>query len=461
MQPTHHPTSQPITGPRGWPLLGVLPQFARDPVRFLCNAARDHDGIARLDLGRSAMYLVTRPDHYQHILQDNHRNYGRGYIRGHSRSLMGNGLPFADGDSWLHQRRLMQPAFHRQRLAEMVDGIAATTRETVDGWQAHAQSGQPLDVASEMMRLTLHIIVKAMFSTDVRDDLARLEQSFNLAQQQMVAQMRRPVSLPLSWPTPSNRRFHQAVQTVDEIVYRIIDERQRQSGSAADGAQDEHDLLSMLLAARDEETGHGMSQKQVRDEVVTIFFAGHETTATTLAWVWYALARHPDVAARAAAEVDEVLGQRRPSFGDLPHLSYTKRIIQETMRLHTPVWIFTRRAEAEDEVGGYRVPAGASIFLSPYVTHHDPALWPEPQRFDPDRFLPEREAERPRFHYLPFGGGPHLCIGNSFALMEAQLVIATVLQRFRLRLVTDAPVVGTPQVTLRPKGGLPMVVERI
>ncbi len=372
---------------------------------------------------------------------------------------MGNGLPFADGDSWLHQRRLMQPAFHRRRLAELVDGIAATTRETVDGWHAHAQSGQPLDVASEMMRLTLHVIVKAMFSTDVRDDLERLEQSFNFAQRQMVAQMRRPIKLPLSLPTPSNRRFHQAVQTVDDVVYGIIDERQRRDSSAAK-EQGAHDLLSMLLAARDEETGEGMSRQQVRDEVVTIFFAGHETTATTLAWVWYALAQHPNVAARAAAEVDEVLGGRTPSFGDLPHLGYTKRIIQEAMRLHTPIWIFTRRAEAEDEIGGYRIPAGTSIFLSPYVTHHDPALWPAPQRFDPDRFLPEREAERPRFHYLPFGGGPHLCIGNSFALMEAQLVIATVLQRFRLRLATDAPVAGTPQVTLRPKGGLPMVVER-
>lgn len=443
-----------VTGPSGYPLVGVFPKMRRDPTAFLADIAREHGGIARLDFGLRQAYLVTHPDYVKYILQDNYRNYIRGASIQPARLLLGNGVATTDGDDWLRQRRLMQPAFHRQRVARFVTTIADIVSEVLDRWRSYARRGEPIDIAAEMMRLTLTVIVKTMFSTDITDNVQLLERSFNVAQAYIFTNGRRPLAAPAWLPTQANRRFRQALETLDAIIYGLIESRRR-----APGARD--DLLSMLLEAREEETGAGMSDRQLRDEVITIFFAGHETTATALAWTWYALIRHPDVDRRLRAELDEVLGGRRPGYEDLARLAYTGMVFQESMRLYPPIWMYAREAVEDDEIDGYPIPARTMILLSQYVTHHDPAFWPNPQAFDPLRFTPEQIVQRPRFAYYPFGGGPHLCIGNTFATMEAQIILAMVSQAFRMRLVPGHPIATAPQVTLRPRHGLLVTLQSV
>lgn len=259
---------------------------------------------------------------------------------------------------------------------------------------------------------------------------------------------------PLSVPTPRNRRINAAIHTLDAIVQGLIQERRQR-------AIERGDVLSLLLLARDEETGQGMSDQQVRDEVMTLLFAGHETTSNLLAWTWFLLATHPEVEQRLQAELDAVLGGRLPTVEDLAHLPYGHRVLEETLRLYPPAWSLARKALVDDKVGGYVLPASTIILMSPYVTHRHPAFWEEPERFDPDRFTPERVAVRPRYAYFPFGGGPRQCIGNTFALMEAHLILATVAQRYRLRLVPDHPVEPQALLTLRPRDGLPMLLEGV
>jgi cytochrome P450 len=282
--------------------------------------------------------------------------------------------------------------------------------------------------------------------------LDTLEEAFNTGQEFIGLRQRQPLPAPQWLPTPAHRRFRRALATLDQIVGETIAGRR--------AAPERHDdLLAMLLEARDEATGEGMADRQLRDEALTIFFAGHETTATLLGWAFYFLARQPEVEGRLRAELDETLGGRRPEAADLPRLAYMQRVVDETLRHRPPAWIFVRESVDADRLGDYAIPAGATLMLSPYATHHHPAYWDEPERFDPDRFLPERSAGRPEFAYFPFGGGPHLCIGNNLALFESQVILATVLQRYRLRLPPGARVETMPSVTLRQKGGLPMRLE--
>lgn len=441
-----------ITGPKGAPLVGVFPQMKRDALGFFERTAAEHGGVALLDFGLKKIYLVTAPDCIQHVLLDNDRNYVRGRSVDSARLLLGNGLAMNNGESWLRQRRLMQPAFHRQRVARFARLITDLTDETAEGWRREAAAGRTVDVADEMTKLTLRIVVKSLFSEDIRDRLDELSEAFDVAQHFIYWHGRNPLALPLRVPTPANRAFLRARRRLDEIVFDLIRERR-----VRDARTD--DLLDMLLAARDEETGQGMDDRQVRDEVMTVFFAGHETTMTMLTWAWYVLASIPEAERDLQAELGSVLNGRPPVIADLPKLGYTERMLQETMRLYSPTWIFAREAVADDVVCGYPIERGASLLISPYVTHRSAAWWPDPERFDPERFTPERAKGRHRFAYVPFGGGPHLCIGREFALMEARLIMATLAQRYRLERVAQGPVAMTPQVTLRPKGGMPMRIR--
>jgi cytochrome P450 len=358
------------------------------------------------------------------------------------RDTLGNGLLTSEGAFWLRQRRLAQPAFHHQRVRAMADTMIDCTAQMLDRWAAVAARGGTIRVVDEMMAVTQAIIVRTMFSTDLGETAEIVNRTWPIINRR-IGETFWATKLETSLPLPANRRFRRALAELDGVVYRIIAGRR--------GGRGEHDdLLAMLLSARDEETGAGMTDRQLRDEVMTMLLAGHETTSLALSWTYYLLARHPEVEARIADEVDRVVGGSRPSFAHLERLTTTRQAIEESLRLYPPAWGFSRQAIADDEIGGYRVPKGSLAFVIPFVVHRRPAWWPDPERFDPDRFTPERDAARPRFAYFPFGGGPRGCIGNQFAMMEAQLIVAAVAQRFRVAVVPGQEVRAEPLITLRP-----------
>ncbi len=438
---------------KGFPLVGNLPQFQRRPLATLLEAAREGGDVARIELASERFYLLSNPEHVRHVLQENPRNYVKGYDK--VTVLLGNGLVLSEGAFWRKQRRLMQPAFHRKRLAGFAEAMVEETATMLDGWEARASAGVPFDVAMEMTLLTQRIIVKTMFGGDVGEEGERIARAFETALKGIDTRFLIPLWM-TRLPLPANRRFERALSTIDEAVQRIIRERRRK------GQGDGDDLLGMLMGARDEETGEGMSDRQIRDEVTTIYLAGHETTAVTLAWAWYLLSKSPGIARGVREEVGRVLGDRTPGIEDLKDLTYTRTVLDETLRLYPAAWMVSRKAVGEDEIGGYPIPAGQKIILSPYVTHRREELWPNPKGFDPDRFTPGNGDGRPRFAYFPFGGGPRLCIGQNFALMEATLVVAMVMQRYRLDLVPGRTVAPNPKGTLRPRPGVwmtPRIVE--
>jgi cytochrome P450 len=363
--------------------------------------------------------------------------------------LAGEGLLTSEGEDWRRRRKLAQPAFHRERIAAFATGMTHATIAMLERWEPFVEQKQPqqsqqsIDIVHEMQRLTLGIVSTALFSTDISGDSDEMGGALNDIFAYFNHRSRTPLSLPAGVPTRRNRRFKQAVQRLDAITYRVIEEHRR-------GETKSDDLLSMLLEARDEETGEGLSNTQLRDEVGTFLAAGHETTAMTLAWTWYMLSKHPAIEHKLHAELAEVLGGRLPTAADIPQLTYTRMIIQEVMRLYPAAWAMTRVIKNNDKINGYPIKAGTIMVLSPYVTHRHPAFWENPEGFDPERFTPERIAERPRYAYFPFGGGPRQCIGNEFALMEAQLIVAMVAQRYRLHLIPGQKVEPDPIFTLRP-----------
>jgi cytochrome P450 len=363
--------------------------------------------------------------------------------------MMGEGLLTSDGDFWRRQRRLSQPAFHRQQIGAFAGTMTSIAEEMLERWQPVAARGQLIDVSAEMIRLTLSIVSKTLFNTDVGAEANTVGEAITVAFKEFDRRLAALFTLPDVVPTPSRRRLHNAIQTLDRVVYRIIEERRR-------AGEDIGDLLSMLVFARDEETGESMSDKQLRDEVMAIFLAGHETTANALNWIWYLLSKHPAVERRLHDELAAVLGGRIPTLEDLPKLSYTTMVIEESLRLYPPAWVIERRSIAADQIGPYVIPPGSTIIPSQYITHRHPAFWDNPEGFDPERFTPERVAARPRFAYFPFGGGPRVCIDNNFAMMELQLILATVTQRYRLALVPGHPVELDPMITLRPRYGILM-----
>lgn len=436
--------------PRGLPFLGVLPRFMRDPLGCLMDASQ-HGPI--VDLGANT-YSVNDAALVKYILQENHRNYDNRQTPTlmRLRPLLGRGLVLNEGESWLHQRRLMQPAFHRKRLASLATMMTDEAARLVQRWQTPAAGCAPISISREMTQVTMQIILKSMFSTDIEGEFDGISQAIQVALAQISKRVMSLVNVPDSWPTAGNRAFDAAIKTLDTYVYRIIEERRR-SGKEKD------DLIGMLLAARDEDTGEGMSDTQLRDEVMTLFLAGHETTANLLTWAWYLISTNLEVEQRLHAELDTVLGERLPTMADLQGLSYTRMIIDETLRLYPIAWLISRQPNQDDNVGGYRVPAGATVLVSPYVIHHSPAYWENPEQFDPERFSPERSTDRSHYAYFPFGGGPRQCIGNSFALMEAQLIIATIAQSYRLRLLPGEQVELKGAITLIPQNPIQMTVH--
>ena len=446
-------------GPEGHRLWGTVREFRRGPLPTLVRWQREYGDAVRFRFFLHFYgYLFSHPQHNKHILQDNNRNYTKLPNPGNVilQPLIGNGLLVNDGDDWLRQRRLMQPAFHRRRIAGFARTMTDAVGALLETWQTPAEQGRPLDVAEEMMRLTLEIAGKTLFSVDLMREAETVGTAFTAASRQLSAFSALPFGVWLiKWPWwPATRRLNRSVARLDEVVHGIIAARRRQPAREV-----ERDLLDMLMAARDEESGAGMSDRQIRDEVMTLMLAGHETTALALSWTFYLLSRHPDIRRRLEQEVDEVLGRRVPGAGDIADLAYTTMVLEESMRLYPPAYATGRWCQEADQIGGYDVPANASITLSPYLTHCHPDFWEAPEQFDPERFTPERKAERPRYAYIPFGGGPRQCIGKHFAMTEAILTLAMATQRYRLEMVPGHPVEMEPLITLRPRYGLRMRVR--
>lgn len=441
-------------GPRYWTPIEAGWRLQQDPLGFIAGVAHEYGDIVLARLGPIRMYLLHHPDAVKHVLQENNQNYVKGFVVARVKVLIGDGLFTSEGDFWRRQRRLAQPSFHRERLAGFAETMIAKTAARLDGWEVAARRGAPIDVAAEMSALALTIVGETLFGRDLSGDAATAGAALHAALEITAHRGMAFVVPPLWVPTRRNRTLRRALGTLDALVYDLIDGRRRRHDPGLD-------LLGTLMAARDADTGESMSPRQLRDEVMTFLLAGHETTAVALAWTWYLLARHPEIAEQARGEVQAALGDRLPTLDDLPRLPLSRMVVEEAMRLYPPVWGIARQAIGPDRIGGYDIPAGSLVNISPWVTHRHPAVWHEPERFDPERFRPGVDHGRPRFAYFPFSGGPRLCIGEAFALMEAQLIVAMTLQRFRLTLATPGVVVPEPTLTLRPRGGLRMRVERL
>ena len=432
------PPGPPARGP-----LGSLPQLRRDRLGLLVNAVHDYGEIVHFRLVNRHVVLLANPADVRHVFQDNYRNYSK-QTPGFRvvRAFLADGLLTNEGDAWLRQRRIAQPAFHHARIAAFAETITTAATELADSWDSDDAS--ETNLTAEMMRLTLRIVGETLLSTDVTNEADRVGQALTVALRVANRAIGRVIEIPLWVPTPANVRLRRALAALNGVVYGVIRQR-RQS------PEDPGDLLSMLMHARDEETGEAMTDRQLRDEVMTIFLAGHETTAVALGWTWDLLSRHPAVTRQLRGELSDVLGGRPPGFGESPQLAYTEQVIKESMRLYPPAWVISRCAIDADRIGGYDIPPRTIIFASPYITHRLSRLWTDPERFDPGRFERDRTGALVPFAYFPFGGGPRQCIGNNFAMMEMILVVATIAQRYRLDVVPGGQRGFSPGITLRPR----------
>lgn len=441
------------TGPPGGALLGHLRILERDPVGTLLHFWQEYGDVVPLRFGPLRAFLLVHPDAVRHVLQTGSRNFDKDLVSYRRLKLvLGEGLVTSDGEVWRRSRRLAQPAFTTQRLRSFATLMTDAAEQTAERWRRHAGGEQALDVHREMMALALRIVGEAMLGFDPTAETAAVGNALDVVLQGVNRRIYSPFPLPLWVPTPGNRRLRAAIATLDEVVTEIVEERRRGTRSAAHG----DDLLARLMAARDEE-GEGLDDRQLRDEIMTIFLAGHETTANALTFTWFLLSRHPRVAADLRSELAAVLGGRTPTVDDLERLPLTSLVVEESMRLYPPVWIVERHALAADEIAGVPIPRGAIAMVSPFLTHRHPEFWDNPEGFDPQRFA--AGARLHPFAFYPFGGGPRVCLGAAFARLEARLVLATLAQRVRLDLLPGHRLELVPTITLRPRGGLPMRVR--
>ena len=423
----------------------------RDPLAFLTKIAREYGDVVRFRLGPVELHLLNRPEFIRDVLVTHAASFHKGRGLERAKRLLGEGLLTSEDPVHLQRRRMIQPVFHHERIASYGEVMVEHGERLSRRWR----DGETLDMSREMTRLTLGIVGRTLFDTDVESEADEIGDALTTA----VGLFSRTLTLPFfelldRLPLPGNRRFERSKARIDATIARMIAERRRAPGERTD-------LLSLLLAASDPEGDGGtMTDAQVRDEAVTLFLAGHETTANALTWTWYLLSQNPADEAKLHAEVDAVLGHRQATLADLPKLPYTEMVLAESMRLYPPAWIVGRRALGDYSVDGYTIPKRSIVVACQWVTHRDPRWFPQPERFDPGRFRPEAKAARPKFAYFPFGGGPRVCIGEGFAWMEGVLLLATLARRWRLRLEAGQTVQPAPSITLRPKQGLRMRLER-
>ncbi len=445
--PTKNPRNPP--GPKGSLIQGVMPEFNRDSLAFI-TLCREYGDVVKMRFLYLTVYFVYHPNDIEYVLSTNAKNFikSRSLRSPFFQRLVGKGLLTSEGEFWRRQRRLAQPAFHRQRISAYGEVMVDYANRMLSTWK----DGETRDIHRDMMKLTLEIVVKTLFNADVSDDADRVGRVLSEMVKPFASQATLQWILDNRLPTSGHRRFYRAAKEIDDIVFRIIGERRA-------NPSDRGDLLSMLLEAHDEDDGSQMNDRQLRDEVMTIFLAGHETTALTLSWTWYLLAKHPEIEKKFHNELDEVLKGSPPTVADMPRLKYTEMIAKESMRLYPPAFGVGRESIEHCEIGGFRVPAKAQVFMFQWAVQRDPRFFEEPDRFNPDRWTEELTATLPKYAYFPFGGGPRACIGNYFAMMEVVLLLAGIGQHFRLPLASEAKVELFPAMSLRPKTGIEVVVS--
>ncbi|MEO3854926.1 cytochrome P450 [Acrocarpospora sp. B8E8] len=429
---------------------GLFVKLATDRLALMRAAADQYGDAVKISMGPKTLYFFNHPDHAKHVLADNSGNYHKGIGLVQARRALGDGLLTSEGDLWRKQRKLIQPAFQAKRIAAQAGVVAEEAAALVGRLRAAAGTG-PVNVVDELTALTLGVLGRTLLDADL-GVFSGVGHAFEAVQDQAMFEMVSLGAVPMWVPLPKQLRFRQARKELQHVVDRLVAERRTRTGDWGD------DVLSKLIQSTAEEPDPKVGRQRMTDELITLLLAGHETTASTLGWTFYLLDRDPEVAERLHAEAVEVLGDRPPVYEDLHRLRYTSMVIEEAMRLYPPVWILTRQALADDEVGGYHVPAGSDVLVCPYTLHRHPEFWNEPEKFDPERFDPGVQSGRPRYAYIPFGAGPRFCVGNNLGMMEAAFVTALVARDLRLTRVPGYEAVPEPMLSLRMKDGLPMTV---
>ena len=437
-------------GPKGSPLFGNVFEPRGDAIGYLTKCAREYGDIVFFRFLGVPACFVNRPEYIESVLVTQSNNFVKSKDYRAMRRVLGNGLLLSEGEFWRRQRKLIQPAFHQERIEAYADIMTGYTERMLASWS----EGLTLDIHAAMMHLTLGIVAKTLFDADVSREAEDVDAALTVLMGKFLRQAGMALLLPSWVPLPTSQLLKRAVGRLDKVIYGIIEQR-RASGQMSG------DLLSVFLQAHDEE-GIGMTDGQLHDEIMTLFLAGHETTANVLSWTWYLLGQNQEVEEKLVEELGSVLGGRVPTPADLPRLTYTDAVLRESMRLYPPVWVIGRCALAPFRLGGYELPADTNVLISQLIMHKDARYFPEPERFDPDRWNANdpRAVAVPRFAYLPFGGGPRVCIGAGFGMMEAVLLLATIAQRFRPEIVPGQNVKMQPTVTLRPRNGIQVTLQR-
>ena len=456
----HHPRelvpqlrikAHPPRPPGHW-LLGNVPEFLRAPLTYLEHAVDRYGDIVELKAGRQPAVIIRHPDHVQHVLQTNRSNYPkRTRVLDRLGLVLGQGLVNSEGELWRQQRRRIQPFFHAEHIEAYAETMIVEAQTMMESWEDVASSDGSLDLGAEMMRIAFRIVGKTLLGADMAAETTAAREACDVLEGQTNRRLFDLFAPPLWVPTAENRLFREAVEKLDRIVFRLI-ERARSDPHNPSGV-----VGALVEAAK---TDSGLTDKLIRDEIVTLLLAGHENTGNALTWLWYLVAKHPEVHARLLGELSEVVGDRPPRASDLAALEYTRKVVDEALRMYPTSWMNLRTADRADDIGGYRIEPGSWMLISPYLIHRHPAFWPEPKRFDPERFSKERREDRHMFSYVPFGAGPRKCLGVHFALVEMVLVVASVAQRFQFQLAFDGDLVAEPFVSLTPKGGLRVRLSR-
>lgn len=437
-----------VEAPNSRPVYGHLPEFRRDSLEFLTQLAHDHGDFVRFRLGPQRAVLVNSPELIGQVLAETNRHYTRHFLPRLSGSLLGLGLFTSEGRLWSHERRLIQPAFHREHAKHWCAVMAESAERAVDGWA----DGEVRDTHNDMVTVALENVSRTLFGADVHTDIEIVARALQVVMDNFESRLEMLVPPPHWVPTPANVRLAKVIRQLDDILYRFVNER-RASGKSRG------DVLDVLLEAQARDSSI-MSDRQIRDEAMALFTGGHEPVAAGLSWAWYLISKHPEVEARLLEELSVRLGGRTPGASDLPALPYTAMVVKESFRLFPPSWGFDRKATIDCDLGGHHIRRGTLVIISQWVLHRDQRFFDHPDEFIPERWAGSLSDTLPKYSYIPFGGGPRYCIGNSFATIETILVLATILQRVSLRLAPGPDVIPQPSITLRPKNGLPMVVQK-